>query len=149
MPPAGPADSPYAPSGWWHWSRDRFQPPAPANTTIVSWPDMREYARGYATAHLALGNGQPAQLFSSYDQQTVETQLPLDAAATPPPCNGSTRSANEGPTRDAMTVKVRGAAERFGRRFHLMYDVTGRTSMQTQIKDDWTNRMSAHTASPA
>ncbi|MCX4472469.1 hypothetical protein OOK41_19525 [Micromonospora sp. NBC_01655] len=48
-----------------------------------------------------------------------------------------------------MTVKVRGAAERFGRRFHLMYDVTGRTSMQTQIKDDWTNRMSAHTASPA
>ncbi|MEU0153144.1 hypothetical protein [Micromonospora fulviviridis] len=32
--------------GWWHWSRDRFQSPSPANTTIVSWPDMGEYARG-------------------------------------------------------------------------------------------------------
>ncbi|WP_405096553.1 discoidin domain-containing protein [Micromonospora sp. NBC_01412] len=137
--------------GWWHWSRDRFQPPAPANTTIVSWPDMREYARGYSTAYPALGNGQPAQLFSSYDQQTVDThfrwmqEYGCDTAAL----QRFNPVGDEGPTRDAMTVKVRGAAERFGRKFYIMYDVTGWTSMQTQIKDDWTNRMSAHTASPA
>ena len=49
--------------GWWHWSRDRFAPPSPGNTTIVSWPDMRDYARGYTTAYPSLGNGSPAQLW--------------------------------------------------------------------------------------
>ncbi|MER7441407.1 hypothetical protein [Micromonospora avicenniae] len=61
--------------GWWHWSRDRFQPPSPTNTTIVSWPDMRDYVHGYPTAYPDLGDGQPARLFSSYDQQTVDTHL--------------------------------------------------------------------------
>ncbi|MEV5695690.1 discoidin domain-containing protein [Micromonospora globbae] len=137
--------------GWWHWSRDRFQPPSPANTTIVSWPDMREYAHGYTTAYPNLGNGQPAQLFSSYDQQTVDTHFRwmqehgCDTAAL----QRFNPFGDEGPTRDAMAVKVRGAAERFGRKFYIMYDVTGWTSMQSQIKQDWTTKMSAHTASPA
>ncbi|MEV1328080.1 discoidin domain-containing protein [Micromonospora costi] len=137
--------------GWWHWSRDRFQPPSPGNTTIVSWPDMREYTRGYATAYPNLGNGQPAQLFSSYDQQTVDTHFRwmqehgCDTAAL----QRFNPFGDEGPTRDAMAVKVRGAAERFGRKFYIMYDVTGWTSMQSQLKQDWTTKMSAHTASPA
>lgn len=71
---SAPGDS--APiGGWWHWSRDRFQPPSPSNTTIVSWPDMREYTRSYPTAYPNLGNGSPASLFSSYDQQTVDTHF--------------------------------------------------------------------------
>ncbi|MEV6815190.1 discoidin domain-containing protein, partial [Micromonospora sp. NPDC051296] len=137
--------------GWWHWSRDRFQPPSPSNTTIVSWPDLREYAHGYPTAYPNLGNGQPATLFSSYDQQTVDTHFRwmqehgCDTAAL----QRFNPFGDEGPTRDAMAVKVRGAAERFGRKFYLMYDVTGWTSMQSQIKPDWTTKMSAHTASPA
>ncbi|MGK5741088.1 galactose-binding domain-containing protein [Micromonospora sp. URMC 103] len=137
--------------GWWHWSRDRFQPPSPANTTIVSWPDMREYARGYPTAYPNLGNGQPAQLFSSYDQQTVDTHFRwmqehgCDTAAL----QRFNPFGDEGPTRDAMAVKVRGAAERFGRKFYITYDVTGWTAMQSQLKQDWTSKMSAHTASPA
>src|SRR6187551_3257413 len=61
--------------GWWHWSRDRFQPPSPGNTTIVSWPDLTELTHGYPTAYPSLGNGQPARLFSSYDQQTVDTHF--------------------------------------------------------------------------
>ncbi|MEU4781339.1 discoidin domain-containing protein [Micromonospora sp. NPDC023633] len=137
--------------GWWHWSRDRFQPPSPANTTIVSWPDMREYARGYTTAYPPLGNGQPARLFSSYDEQTVDTHFRwmrehgCDTAAL----QRFNPFGDEGPTRDAMTVKVRGAAERHGRKFYIIYDVTGWTAMQSQIKEDRLNRMSAHTASPA
>ncbi|TWJ21453.1 discoidin domain-containing protein [Micromonospora endolithica] len=137
--------------GWWHWSRDRFQPPSPANTTIVSWPDVREYDRTYPTAYPNLGNGQPATLFSSYDQQTVDThfrwmqQHCCDTAAL----QRFNPVGDEGPTRDAMAVKVRGAAERFGRKFYIMYDVTGWTAMQSQITQDWTTKMSAHTASPA
>ncbi|MEV6367988.1 discoidin domain-containing protein [Micromonospora musae] len=137
--------------GWWHWSRDRFQPPSPANTTIVSWPDLRDYTHGYTTAYPNLGDGQPARLFSSYDQQTVDTHFRwmqehgCDTAAL----QRFNPFGDEGPTRDAMTVKVRSAAERFGRKFYIMYDVTGWTSMQSQIKQDWTAKMSAHTASPA
>src|SRR5262249_50648860 len=61
--------------GWWPWSRDRFQPPSPSNPTIVSWPDMREFTRAYPTAYGNLGDGRPATLFSSYDQQTVDTHF--------------------------------------------------------------------------
>jgi hypothetical protein len=136
---------------WWHWSANGGQPPSPGNTTIVSWPDLRELTRGYTTAYANLGNGQPAQLFSSYDQQTVDThfrwmqQFGCDTAALQRfnPFGG------EGPTRDAMAVKVRTAAEATGRKFYIMYDVTSWTDMQSQLKTDWTTKMSAYTSSPA
>ncbi|SIM79185.1 discoidin domain-containing protein [Micromonospora cremea] len=137
--------------GWWHWSRDRFQPPSPSNTTIVSWPDMREYTRSYPTAYPNLGNGSPATLFSSYDQQTVDThfrwmqEYGCDTAAL----QRFNPMGDEGPTRDAMTQKVRSAAERYGRKFYIMYDVTDWLNMQSEIKTDWTTKMSAHTASSA
>ena len=137
--------------GWWHWSRDRFQPPSPSNTTIVSWPDMRDLAHGYTTAYPNLGNGQPAQLFSSYDQQTVDTHFGwmrtygVDTAAL----QRFNPFGDEGPTRDAMAAKVRGAAEATGRKFYIMYDVTGWTNMQSELKTDWTTKMSAHAQSSA
>ncbi|MET8152930.1 discoidin domain-containing protein [Actinoplanes sp. NPDC049668] len=137
--------------GWWHWSRDRFQPPSPANTTIVSWPDLTDLAHGYPTAYPNLGDGRPARLFSSYDQQTVDTHLGwmrqhgIDTAAL----QRFNPFGDEGPTRDAMAVKVRGAAEATGRKFYIMYDVTSWTNMQSELKTDWTTKMSAHTSSPA
>ncbi|MCM4076251.1 galactose-binding domain-containing protein [Paractinoplanes hotanensis] len=137
--------------GWWHWSRDRFQPPSPANTTIVSWPDMRDFTHAYPTAYPHLGDGRTATLFSSYDQQTVDTHFQwmraygIDTAAL----QRFNPTGDEGPTRDAMTLKVRTAAEATGRKFYIMYDVTSWTSMQSEIKADWTAKMSAHTASPA
>ncbi|GIE35349.1 lectin [Actinoplanes italicus] len=137
--------------GWWHWSRDRFQPPSPTNTTIVSWPDLRDFTHTYPTAYPNLGDGRPATLFSSYDQQTVDTHFDwmrtygIDTAAL----QRFNPFGDEGPTRDAMTQKVRAAAERTGRKFYIMYDVTGWANMQTQTKTDWTTKMSAHTASSA
>ena len=134
--------------GWWHWSRDRFQPPSPSNTTIVSWPDMRDFAHAYPTAYGNLGDGRPATLFSSYDQQTVDTHFQwmrtygVDTAAL----QRFNPVGDEGPTRDAMAAKVRGAAESTGRKFYIMYDVTGWTAMQSQITADWQNKMSALTA---
>ena len=136
---------------WWHWSPNAQQPPSPSNTGIKSWPDMREYTHTYKTAFANLGNGQPATLFSSYDQQTVDThfswmqQNGCDTAALQRfnPVGG------EGPTRDAMTAKVRTSAEATGRKFYIMYDVSGWSNMQSEIKNDWTAKMSAYTASPA
>ncbi|MCU7728183.1 discoidin domain-containing protein [Actinoplanes sp. KI2] len=135
--------------GWWHWSRDRFQPPSPGNTTIVSWPDTRDYTHTYPTAYPNLGSGKTANLFSSYDQQTVDTHFRwmqtygIDTAAL----QRFNPMGDEGPTRDAMARKVRTSAEATGRKFYLMYDVSGWSAMQNEIKTDWSGKMSAHTSS--
>jgi len=138
-------------NAWWHWSNNWGQAPSPSNTAITAWPDMRDYARGFPTAYGNLGNGQPATLFSSYDQSTVDTHFRwmrennCDTAALQRfnPFGG------EGPTRDAMAVKVRSAAEANGRKFYVMYDVTNWVNMQSEIKADWTTKMSALVASPS
>src|SRR5882724_5511268 len=138
-------------NGWWHWSQNMAQAPSPSNTNIKAWPDMREYTATYKSAFANFNNGQPATLFSSYDQSTVNTQFlwmqqnGCDTAAL----QRFNPNGSEGPTRDAMATKVRSAAEQFGRKFYIMYDVTGWTNMQSEIKTDWTNKMSAHTASSA
>jgi hypothetical protein len=138
-------------NGWWHWSRDMSRPPSPSNTGIKSWPDMRDYTRGYATEYPNLNGGGDATLFSSWDQQTVDThfrwmrEYNIDTAAL----QRFNPFSPEGPTRDAMAQQVRQAAETNGRKFYIMYDVTGWTSMQSQIKEDWTSKMRAHTSSSA
>lgn len=58
-------------------------------------------------------------------------------------------NSSEGPTRDAMASKVRTAAEGYGRKFYIMYDVSGWTNMQSEIKTDWTSKMAALTSSSA
>jgi hypothetical protein len=137
-------------NNWWHWSANWGQPPATNNRAVIAWPDMREYASVYQTGFSNLNNGQPAVLFSSYDQQTVNThaawlqQNGIDTMAL------QRFNPNGGElNRDGMASKVRSAAEAYGRKFYIMYDSSGWTAMQTEIKADWTNKMSALTASPA
>jgi hypothetical protein len=138
-------------NGWWHWSQNWSQPPSPGNNAIKAWPDMREYTRTYQTAYSNLNSGQPATLFSSYDQSTVNThflwmqQYGCDTAAL----QRFNPNSSEGPTRDAMAAKVRAAAEAYGPKFYIMYDVTGWANMQSEIKADWASKMSAHVASGA
>ncbi|WP_405014724.1 discoidin domain-containing protein [Kitasatospora sp. NBC_01539] len=138
-------------NGWWHWAQNWGQTPSPSNHSIVAWPDVRDYAATYRTGFGNLGNGQPATLFSSYDQQTVDVhfgwmkQYGIDTAAL----QRFNPTGGEGPTRDAMAGKVRSAAEAKGVKFYVMYDVSDWTAMQSEIKTDWTDKMRAHTASSA
>ncbi|HEX4225179.1 MAG TPA: glycoside hydrolase family 71/99-like protein, partial [Pseudonocardiaceae bacterium] len=138
-------------NAWWHWSQNEGQAPSPSNTNIKAWPDMSEYTKGYQTAFANCNNGQPADLFSSYDQQTVNThflwmqQNGCDTAAL----QRFDPNGGEGATRDAMATKVRSAAETYGRKFYIMYDVTGWTNMANEITVDWQNKMSALTSSSA
>ncbi|MGW0915302.1 discoidin domain-containing protein [Streptomyces sp. NPDC002784] len=137
-------------NGWWHWAQNWGQSPSPANKAIVAWPDVRDYPTTYRTAFGHLGNGQPATLFSSYDQSTVDVhfrwmkEYGIDTAAL----QRFNPTSGEGPTRDAMAGKVRRAAEAQGVKFYIMYDVSDWTTMQNDIKADWTTKMRAHTASP-
>ncbi|HSZ25071.1 MAG TPA: glycoside hydrolase family 71/99-like protein, partial [Cytophagaceae bacterium] len=144
--------SPY--NGWWHWTTDGKIPSltgSPDNSGIKAWPDMREFSTSFPTALPNLGNGQPANLFSSYTDQTINTQFlwmqqnGIDCAAL----QRFDPNGGEGPIRDAMAVKVRAAAETHNVKFYIMYDVSGWTNMGTEMPADWTNKMSAYTASPA
>ncbi|WP_183561423.1 lectin [Mucilaginibacter sp. SP1R1] len=138
-------------NAWWHWCNPNNQTPSSSNIGVKSWPDVREYTSTYQTAFANLGNGSPAKLFSSYDAQTVNTQFlwmqqnGIDCAAL----QRFNPTGGEGPVRDAITAKVKTAAESTGRKFYIMYDITGWTSMQSEIKTDWTNKMSAYTSSTA
>ncbi|GHH72981.1 hypothetical protein GCM10018793_10890 [Streptomyces sulfonofaciens] len=138
-------------NGWWHWSKDMGRAPSPSNSGITSWPDISEYQNVYPTDYGSLNSGRAAALFSSWDDQTVDTHFrwmrenDCDTAAL----QRFNPFSPEDPTRDAMAQKVRKAAEAYGRKFYIMYDVTGWTAMQSQIKDDWTSKMRAHTASGA
>ncbi|SEW51974.1 lectin [Chitinophaga arvensicola] len=138
-------------NAWWHWTQNWGQSPSSTNNGIKSWPDVRDYSSTFATSWANLGNGQPAKLFSSFTDQTVNThflwmqQNGIDAAAL----QRFNPNGTEGPVRDAITAKVKTAAENYGRKFYIMYDVSGWTNMQSEIKTDWTTKMSAYTSSSA
>ncbi|MBW8687026.1 lectin [Chitinophaga rhizophila] len=138
-------------NAWWHWTQNWAQLPSAANNGIKSWPDVREYTNTYTTGWPALNNGQPARLFSSFSDQTISThfswmqQHNIDVAAL----QRFNPNGQEGPVRDAITAKVKTAAEAYGRKFYIMYDVSGWTNMQAEIKTDWTSKMSAYTSSAA
>ncbi len=139
-------------NAWWHWAQNWGAAPSPSNNgTLRAWPEMTDYPAKYTTGYANLGNGQPATLFSDYDQSTVNAQFSsmqannIDTAAL----QRFNPTGGEGPVRDAVTARVKVAAETYGRKFYIMYDVTGWTTMQTDIKTDWTNKMSAYTSSTA
>lgn len=136
---------------YWHWSQTWEQQPSPTNKAISAWPDVRDYTNTYPTQFANLGNGQPANVFSSFSDQTIDVQFKwmkdygIDGAAL----QRFNPSGLEGPVRDAMAAKVKTAAEKNGVKFYIMYDVSGWTNMQTDLKTDWTNKMSVYTSSTA
>ena len=138
-------------NAWWHWSQNESQAPTPSNQNLKAWPDMSIYTTGYRTGYANLGNGSAPNLFSSYDQSTVNAHFSLmqqhgcDTAALQRfDPNGS-----EGPTRNAVTAKVNTAAQQYGRKFYVMYDASGWTNMKTEMPADWTNVMSQYASSSA
>lgn len=60
---------------WVHWTisggPSGTNPPSPGNCHFEVYPDMREYTQRYQTGLASFGNGQPANLFSAWDQSTV------------------------------------------------------------------------------
>ena len=139
-------------NSWWHYSGGATPTPVTLTNNIHCWPDMRQFSTGYQTGFTNFGNGQPATLFSSYDQQTVNTHFRwmaengIDTAALQrfDPYSGTGFTiGGEGPTRNDMALKVMNAAQTYGIKFYMMYDVSGWNSnaMPAQIEHDWTNVM--------
>jgi hypothetical protein len=124
---------------WWHITSNR-QTPTATNIALKSWPDMNDITKSYATGFANLGNGKPATLFSSFDASTVDTHVRwmqengIDTIAVQ-------RFGDFMDVRDTVTEHVRDAALARGRKFYVMYDISGWTDFQTGLKSDWNDRI--------
>ncbi|GLW08130.1 hypothetical protein Misp01_32600 [Microtetraspora sp. NBRC 13810] len=147
-------------NNWRHWAGSQ---PSPGNQTFELYPDMSRYPASarYPTGYAALGNGQPATLFSSYPAAVVDqhfrwmSDYGIDGAAIQR--FGSDISDPAAPralVRNSVTTKARDAAEKYGRGFYIEYDVSGLTDANVEqvLQTDWTNVITGQlrlTESPA
>ncbi len=129
-------------SKWRHWAAGTT--PSPGNLTFELWPDVREFSTTFQTGYRNLGNGQPARLFSSQTDSTVDTQVRwmktygIDGSAVQR-FGSELGDSSAKARRDNFANRVRRASESHGRKFYIMYDVSRWSNFQSQIKSDWTN----------
>ncbi|MDG0811509.1 carbohydrate-binding protein [Cohnella rhizosphaerae] len=136
--------------GWVHWSKNSSAPTAGSNVNFELYPDIREYSKLYQTNLANLANGTQAKLFSSYDQETVNKHFEwmqtynIDGAALQRFGADESDTPNNWKTnRDSVAVKVKNAAETYGRKFYVMYDITGMDASNwvNAVKHDWTTNV--------
>lgn len=129
---------------WRHWSAGVA--PHPGYQTFELWPDVREYAPEdlFQTGYANLGNGEKARLFSSFRPGVIDVhfrwmkEYGIDGAALQRfgvEIADRTYLAH----RNSITQKVREAAEKHGRIFYIMYDISGmnESNFVEVIKRDW------------
>lgn len=127
--------------GWHHWFRDNAA--AADKLTVDMWPDASELGLNekYAT-DMVLPSGAPAELFSSYNEKTVVRHFQwmkehgidgvfLQRFVTE--LDGKAYFC----FRNKVTQNVVMGAERHGRVFALMYDISGSIGFRDTIKNDW------------
>ncbi|BDI29046.1 lectin [Capsulimonas corticalis] len=128
--------------GWFSSAGDGSPSNSWNHTNYELWPDVREYTTTYQTPYANLGNGQPAKMFSSYDQSTVNVhfnwmaQNGIDTAALQRFVNEITPGSTLKAQRDGEATRVMNAAQAAGRKFYIMYDTSGGTA---GMETDWTN----------
>ncbi len=86
-----------------------------------------------------LGNGQPAKLFSLLDHPGRQHPLPLDAAVWYRRGSHAAVWKKRSPKDGIATKVIQTAVQTYGRKFYVMYDISGWTNFQAEIKPDWTN----------
>jgi hypothetical protein len=125
--------------GWSHYSSSGA--PSASTCFIKSWPDVRDYVKTYKTAFANLGNGQPATLYSPWDQQTVDTQFywmqqtGVDGVALQRFGSWTSPGSRSKAQVDGIATRVKNAAEKYGRKFYIMYD----GSSAQALTADWAN----------
>jgi hypothetical protein len=129
--------------GWFSAPGDNSPVNQWGHQNLEMWPDIREYVTTYQTHLPNLGNGQPARMFSSYDDQVVQThfkwmaQSGIDCAALQRFANELSPGTAIKAQRDGMALKVMKAAELSNLKFYIMYDASGWGVRG--IKADWTD----------
>jgi hypothetical protein len=130
--------------GWTHWARDRSKPFAPGNVTVDLWPDMSEYAPSerYLTG-FKHADGEPAVVFSSHNRTTVLRHFKwmqdygIDGAFVQRFANGLTVESLRH-HKDVVLAHAREGANRGGRAYAVMYDLSGLKAGGTKaVSEDW------------
>ncbi len=129
---------------WTHWARDGSKPFGPGNVTVDLWPDMSEYTASerYLTA-FKHANGEPAMVFSSHNRFTVlrhfkwMQEYGIDGAFVQRFANGL-RDESLRHHKDVVLSHAREGANRGGRAYAVMYDLSGLRAGGTKaVSDDW------------
>ena len=130
--------------GWTHWAKRGNQPFAPGNVSVDLWPDVSEHEADerYAT-QFQHADGRVAEVFSSSNRKTVlrhfqwMQEYGIDGAFVQRFANGLK---NPKLLRQKNTVlsHAREGANRSGRAFAVMYDLSGLAAGQVRnVQDDW------------
>jgi hypothetical protein len=117
--------------GWKHWAARPFQPFAPGNVHVDYWPDVSELtpAERFKTG-FKLADGRPAEVFSSFNRETVlrhfrwMREAGIDGAFVQRFATGLKSTARLRHT-DAVLTHCREGANREGRAYAVMYDLSG------------------------
>jgi hypothetical protein len=130
--------------GWTHWARDRRKTFGPGNITVDLWPDVSEYDDDelYTTAFI-YEDGTPAKTFSSHNRKTVVRHFKwmadygIDGAFV----QRFTHSLHDETRRyhkDKVLSSAREGANRYGRTYAVMFDLTGMPDKRIiEVFDDW------------
>ena len=137
------------------------------HTNLECWPDVREYTTTFSGVPFQqagvsqpgytgnLGNGSPARIFSSWTDQTVNKHFEWMQYYGGIDCVALQRFGSELGNiplknwKNGIANKVRSAAETYGRKYYIMYDISGWTNFQSEIKSDWTALKDSHINSSA
>ncbi|MFC0535288.1 glycoside hydrolase family 71/99-like protein [Pelagicoccus mobilis] len=130
--------------GWTHWGRGKGKPFAPGSVTVDLWPDMSEldddekYETGFTHK-----NGEPAYVFSSHNKKTVIRHFEwmrdygIDGAFVQRFAHGLRREESKH-HKNVVLSNAREGANRAGRSYAVMYDLTGLPKGGTElVKQDW------------
>lgn len=139
--------------GWFAAAGDGSPYNSWQHQNLEMWPDCTEYTTTYAGSPFNqngvaqpgffgnLGNGQPAKLFSSYDQQVCNThclwmqQSGIDCIALQRFGSAIVVGSVKKAQFDGIHTMMKNAAQTYGRKFYIMYDC----SATDPIDVDWTN----------
>ncbi|MGL5020295.1 MAG: glycoside hydrolase family 71/99-like protein, partial [Luteolibacter sp.] len=130
--------------GWTHWARSGSKPFAPGNVTVDLWPDMSEataserFPTGFKHA-----NGQTAFVFSSHSRTTVLRHFKwmrdygIDGVFVQRFANGLDKESKRH-HKDVVLSSCREGANRGGRAYAVMYDLSGLGAGGTRVvSEDW------------
>jgi hypothetical protein len=130
--------------GWTHWARNRRKAFGPGNITVDLWPDVSEYDEDelYTTA-FTYEDGTPAKTFSSHNRKTVVrhfkwmAEYGIDGAFVQR-FSHSLYDETKRYHKDKVLSSAREGANRYGRTYAVMYDLTGMPDGRIiEVFDDW------------
>ncbi|MGL4401099.1 MAG: glycoside hydrolase family 71/99-like protein [Luteolibacter sp.] len=130
--------------GWTHWARKNKIIPAPGNVHVDLWPDVSELSASerFPTG-FKLADGRPAEVFSSHHRDTVirhfkwMREYGIDGAFVQRFANG-VLDENLRHHKDVVLANCREGANREGRAYALMYDLSGLPSGGVvRVIEDW------------